>query len=999
MVRPALVAGLAALETTKSSDALLQAFYADCNGDDDTMGEWVEWLETLSTAQLVALCSSLPAATTVDLWTIASFTSLLYEHREACKLATRVLDRLAIVIADLHDQLLQTTCADTQDVIAKLCEAYWASSPSGAERVITQLLPYLLVRALESEADQSVGFIKRLSAVQDALQLLDFDDDSSRLLKDLLLRCFVTTSFLKSSEGIAFLSDLFQIDASFVHEIHETIRNQLPDQRKAVVQRFGLVYYHAWLTAAAQPASPVLVHIEDDCIQAFLQAATFAASTSHFNALRALLQPFFEHKRHTDDMLYRLSEPILWRALHAANDVVRHHAAVLLFDGFPYQDPNFLKVELDACLQRQFDAFAMLLEDAAPSVRIVAIHGICKVLSMYWELLPVDTIRKCLLKCFELAHDVTSPSVRVAVFDGLLVVLENHLSHHVLKPLLPKLAPLMHDTNEKVRAAMARLLVRVKSIRGLHFYDVVSLEHCFKRLELDKARTAVAKPLTELFLNSYFPQGVPGSSQVARALSLIEKHPHASLVFYKNVHHFASIGSVCKLVVLLFKCLGEASMAELAPLLCDVMKTLLESVAGPLYHDPRYSECVTFLTTEIKSADIAAVFEANDKRVTARLWHVIALLPTTLQSDLIYHALTQLEGLTETSSRTYLAGILHSLQHWGQLPTFLDTLVESMQSQAEIMDPVLVLACLDVIFCSDATLGEWVLDASLVQIVQQLTQTLERLWESFEAPVLPRLCRVLVAVRLQLAVPNAKDLVAEYKKTAPLGDGAVVFPFLDVDPPRVLLTIFEHALPSGHGKRKRLAGDDQLVTQLLPLVLDLSWMCVSQLFLPSAKAFLDKVTTLALRHTALATQLLHVLWTSHCVARDTESVAWIEEATTTLLPVVLHASEALWLLERVHRSSGHRRRAFWPLVVQAMDESARDVLRTHWPSSRDGVWKPLLDAAIEAAALDEDVDALATLLQTVPAMSELASLWLARQSTAHLDLLPDAVRGLLQRAC
>ncbi|KDO26009.1 hypothetical protein SPRG_08662 [Saprolegnia parasitica CBS 223.65] len=665
-------------------------------------------------------------------------------------------------------------------------------------------------------------------------------------------------------------------------------------------------------------------------------------------------------------MLYRLSEPILWRALHAVNDMVRNHAPVLLFDGFPYQGPNFLEVELDVCLQRQFDAFAMLLEDAAPSVRIVAIHGICKVLSMYWELLPVDTIRKCLLKCLELAQDTTSASVRVAVFDGLLVVLENHLSHNVLKPLLPQLAPLMHETNEKVRAAMARLLVRVKSIRGLHFYDVVSLEHCFKRLELDKARHAVAKPLTELFLNSYFPQGVPGSSQVARALSLIEKHPHASFVFYKNVHHFASIGSVCKLVVLLFKCLGEDSMVELTPLLCDVMKTLLESVAGPLYHDPRYSECVEFLTAEIKSADIAAVFEANDKTMTVPLWHVIAVLPTTLQSDLIYHVLTQLEGLTETSSRTYLADILHILQHWGQLPTFLDTLVKSMQSQAEIMDPVLVLACLDVIFCCDATLCEW------------LTQTLERPWESFEPTVFPRLCRVLVAVQLQLAVPNAKDLVAEYKKTAPLSDDAVVFPFLDVEPPRVLPTIFDHALSRGHGKRKRLAGDDQLVTQLLPLVLDLSWICVSQLFLPSAKAFLDKVTTLALRHTALATQLLHVLWTSPCVARDSTSVAWIEEATTNLLPVVLHASDALWLLERIHRSSGNHRRTFWPLVLKAMDESAR--------SGRTGRRAPRV-----SAALDQDVDALTTLLQTVPAVSELASSWLARQSTAHLDLLPDNV--------
>lgn len=36
-----------------------------------------------------------------------------------------------------------------------------------------------------------------------------------------------------------------------------------------------------------------------------------------------------------DDLLYRLYEPILWRALKLSNEKVRKYAATLLIDAFP----------------------------------------------------------------------------------------------------------------------------------------------------------------------------------------------------------------------------------------------------------------------------------------------------------------------------------------------------------------------------------------------------------------------------------------------------------------------------------------------------------------------------------------------------------------------------------------------------------------------------------------------------------------------------------------
>jgi hypothetical protein len=52
-----------------------------------------------------------------------------------------------------------------------------------AHSLVTQLLPYLIVRAYESPAAGNFKakkhHVRRLFAIKDALLLLDFDDDSS----------------------------------------------------------------------------------------------------------------------------------------------------------------------------------------------------------------------------------------------------------------------------------------------------------------------------------------------------------------------------------------------------------------------------------------------------------------------------------------------------------------------------------------------------------------------------------------------------------------------------------------------------------------------------------------------------------------------------------------------------------------------------------------------------------------------------------------------------
>ena len=97
-------------------------------------------------------------------------------------------------------------------------------------------------------------------------------------------------------------------------------------------------------------------------------------------------------------MLLRLYEPILFRALSAANPAVRRNACALLVDVFPLQDPEADVEETDGLLARQAGIINQLMGDAAPAVRASAVEGICRILNTFWELVPAPTTAAFLAK-------------------------------------------------------------------------------------------------------------------------------------------------------------------------------------------------------------------------------------------------------------------------------------------------------------------------------------------------------------------------------------------------------------------------------------------------------------------------------------------------------------------------------------------------------------------------------------------------------------------------
>lgn len=124
---------------------------------------------------------------------VAEFTMILVETKDVA------IDKEQVfaIAQELHDRLLRLhgdadQVQNTQEAIALLCEACWKNNFYGmAHSLVTQLLPYLIVRAYESPSAGNFKAkrhpVRRLYAIKDALLLLDFDDESSGCVSILLL--------------------------------------------------------------------------------------------------------------------------------------------------------------------------------------------------------------------------------------------------------------------------------------------------------------------------------------------------------------------------------------------------------------------------------------------------------------------------------------------------------------------------------------------------------------------------------------------------------------------------------------------------------------------------------------------------------------------------------------------------------------------------------------------------------------------------------------------
>ena len=165
--------------------------------------------------------------------------------------------------------------------------------------------------------------------------------------------------------------------------------------------------------------------------------------------------------------------------------------------------------------------------------------------------------------------DKSSISVRAAAVSSITLLLEAPCTHAVMRTLLPSMRLMINDKSEKVCLSIVKMLIRIKTLRGMKYYHIISVEQLLDRLAVEgqegqNPKSSVASALTNLMQNSYFPQGegITGSEQVRRTLTFLVKHPEAAEVFYNNLSSHMSVNSISKLIAMLLKCLTVAVKAE-----------------------------------------------------------------------------------------------------------------------------------------------------------------------------------------------------------------------------------------------------------------------------------------------------------------------------------------------------------------------------------------------------------------------------------------------------
>ncbi|KAJ7403274.1 Condensin-2 complex subunit G2 [Pitangus sulphuratus] len=397
--------------------------------------------------------------------------------------------------------------------------------------------------------------IVRLWNLHQGLLCFDYDSEESNEIKDLLLQCFMSVKHIKKEEGRRFLSFLFSWNINFIRMIHGTVKNQLQFFPRSLMEYISEIYFRAWKKMSGE----FIEVLEHDCIQDFVYHGIHLPRSSSFHSkVREMLSYFHKQSRvrqGVEEMLYRLYQPILWRALKVRNSEVRANAAFLFVNAFPLRDPNFNAEEMDSEIQRQFEELFRLLDDPHPVVRSTGILGVTQITSRYWEMIPSVIVADLLKKITgELAYDVSSADVRCSVFKCLPIILDNNLSHPLLEHLLPVTKYSLRDSSEKVRVAFVDMLLKVKATKAAKFWNICPMEDILARLEVDSR--PVSRRIVNLLFNSFFPVNQPEDVWCERCVTLIQMNPAAARKFYQYAYEYTSPTNIAKLMLTIRRCLN-----------------------------------------------------------------------------------------------------------------------------------------------------------------------------------------------------------------------------------------------------------------------------------------------------------------------------------------------------------------------------------------------------------------------------------------------------------
>jgi hypothetical protein len=552
--------------------------------------------------------------------------------------------------------LLESGHRDVANAISGVCEMVWLQrNREHRERIVPQTIVVVLLEAV-SGGDSAADGARRALSVADMLSMLDLHEDSARSVRTMLVRLALEAPVMASPDGRRLLAHCFTLDESLVPELHDAIKVQLPTLAAgddALPAAFAEVYVRAW-----RQASPAMrAVIERVCMQDLCSVAICCANADIVRGTLSVLRHVHQdrQRQHLDGMLLRAYEPLLFRALTAANTQVRVNATALLADAFPLQDPDAPQAETDATLQSQLDALDALLSDPAASVRVCAVRAAARWLSVYWEMMPREVHLAMLRRLLKLSHDSNAPAVRAAVCDAFAFVLTQHLAQSLLAQALPKLEHLVDDRSALVRAAFLGLMLEVKKIKAIKFYETAAPDRLLARLAVDEsARTQAA--VAELLQPTFFAHNKPARQQAERALFLLHTQPLAAPKFFAGACAVAGSSAAARLIGYLTRRLTRAleqgpvppealdgdvehvfinDYATVHALLCTINAMWLAIRPSDATHKPRAAkQSVDEITTLLR------LLWTDD--LLCQLWRFYALRPDSSGAQTMFEPIAQL---------------------------------------------------------------------------------------------------------------------------------------------------------------------------------------------------------------------------------------------------------------------------------------------------------------------------------------------------------------------
>jgi condensin-2 complex subunit G2 len=315
----------------------------------------------------------------------------------------QVLEEVSDIALSLHDVLFRLDSCGPDAVaprqaIVSLCESWWLNNAANREQFLLQALPVLVRQAVTEGA--SVGTVKRLFAIREAFDCFDWLDPESDEFVQLLTRLSSVPGSLRSSEGKRFLSYLMSTDVTLMKALHQSFRAQIPDNKKTALAAYGDIYFRAWKEAddgGGDDEGVMRDALEQHVLQDLMVAVLQIKRNSMNQALLQVLQPFHDAKKNAqvEQLLHRMYGPILWRSLEASNAQVRWNAIQVLAEVFPLRD-GVPSSNSAAAVNKACVALKNGLTDPDARVRVAAATAAAKILTMYWDVVPVKDIRDIL---------------------------------------------------------------------------------------------------------------------------------------------------------------------------------------------------------------------------------------------------------------------------------------------------------------------------------------------------------------------------------------------------------------------------------------------------------------------------------------------------------------------------------------------------------------------------------------------------------------------------